>query len=176
MFHISIRSRCNKHKPLQRYSQSTSYSVVKRTKVVLAADTTSKNKAEKTLKPAKVVEPTKASETPVEPLKAPNIGTCEQVIAEINKYDWNIAIMTAIAKAESNCRPQAVGDTTIKYIANGREYGYSVGAFQVRILQGREHCDTFDVATNVKCAYDIYNGQGLNAWSVYSSGKYQSYL
>lgn len=95
---------------------------------------------------------------------------------EVSKYDWDINTMMAIAHAESSCRPEAKGDTSITYVLNGRIYGYSLGAFQVRILPGREDCDTHDVATNVACAYKIYKGQGLKAWSVYSSGKYLGFL
>ena len=84
--------------------------------------------------------------------------------------------MLAIAKAESSCNYNATGDTTLTYYQNGRQYGYSVGYFQIRILPGREHCDTHDIATNVACAYSIYRSQGLNAWSVYTNGKYKRYL
>lgn len=84
--------------------------------------------------------------------------------------------MVAISQAESNCRPDAKGDTTITYEQNGRTYGYSLSVLQVRILPGREHCDTHDVATIVKCGYDIFQSQGYAAWSVYTNGKYRQYL
>ena len=97
--------------------------------------------------------------------------------AEISKYtDWDADKMVAIAKAESNCDVNARGDGSLTYINNGRTYGYSVSVFQVRILEGREYCDTYDLAINVKCAYEIYKSQGLHAWSVYSTGKYLEYL
>ena len=106
---------------------------------------------------------------------------------EIEKYEgWNHDIMVAISKAESSvdinlngrfdpdefCYRQARGDTTLTYQNNGRVYGYSVGVFQVRILEGREHCDTYDIEVNVKCAYNVWKGQGYGAWSVYTNGKY----
>ena len=84
--------------------------------------------------------------------------------------------MVAISKAESSCRYDAKGDTNLTYQKNGRTYGYSVGAFQVRILPGREHCDTFDLETNVRCAYEIWKGQNYRAWSAWSNGKYRRYL
>ena len=84
--------------------------------------------------------------------------------------------MVAISKAESNCRPEAKGDTTLTYRKNGRIYGYSLSVLQVRILPGREHCDTHNVDINVRCAYAIYKSQGYKAWSVYSSNKYRRYL
>lgn len=84
--------------------------------------------------------------------------------------------MVAISQAESGCRADAQGDKTLTYQQNNRTYGYSNGVLQVRILPGREHCDTFDVATIVQCAHAIYLGQGYSAWSVYTNGKYQRYL
>ena len=92
------------------------------------------------------------------------------------KYDWDVNTMLAIAKAESGHRKDAVGDQTLTYQNNGRTYGYSVGMFQIRILEGREDCDTFDIPTNVSCAYRIYKGQGLSAWSVVLNGSYRQFL
>lgn len=80
--------------------------------------------------------------------------------------------MVAISQAESNCREDAVGDTTLTYEESGRTYGYSVGALQVRILPGREWCEGGDYYA---CAHEIYLSQGYNAWSVYSSGRYLEY-
>ena len=84
--------------------------------------------------------------------------------------------MVAISKAESSCRYDAKGDTNLTYQKNGRTYGYSVGVFQVRILPGREHCDTFDLTTNVACAHAIWQGQSYKAWSTWSNSKYRRYL
>lgn len=84
--------------------------------------------------------------------------------------------MVAISQAESNCQAEAKGDTTLTYEQNGRTYGYSVSVFQVRILPGREACDTFDIVKNVECAFNIWKGQGYRAWSVYTNGKYAQFL
>lgn len=81
--------------------------------------------------------------------------------------------MVAISKAESNCREDAMGDTSLAYSQNGRNYGYSVGALQVRILPGREWCETDDYYA---CAHNIYTSQGYRAWSVYTNGRYLQYL
>lgn len=123
--------------------------------------------------PAAEVIDTQAQNTQVQQVV---VSDCEQMQLELQKYDWDVALMTAIAKAESSCRANAVGDKSLTYFVNGREYGYSVGFFQIRILEGREHCDTFDIAANVACAYSIYKGQGLRAWSVYTNGMYAKYL
>lgn len=84
--------------------------------------------------------------------------------------------MLAIMQAESSCNPNATGDRTLTFQQNGRTYGYSVSLLQVRILPGREHCDSHDPATNIACAYQIWRGQGYRAWSVYTNGKYRRYL
>ena len=92
------------------------------------------------------------------------------------KYDWDVRTMLAIMRAESGCDPNVTGDTSLTFTQNGRTYGYSVSLFQVRILPGREHCDSHDPATNIACAYHVWKSQGYKAWSVYTSGKYLKYL
>lgn len=93
--------------------------------------------------------------------------------------------MTAISESEGStgsgenrkpCDVGARGDGHITYQKNGRTYGYSLSVLQVRILEGREHCDVNDLAINVKCAYDIYKNQGYEAWSDYKNGKYKRFL
>jgi hypothetical protein len=113
---------------------------------------------------------------PVKPPAIPVTG-CEAVRAEAAKYPgWDAGLITAIAEAESHCRAEARGDGHLTYIVAGREYGYSVSALQVRILEGREHCDAYDISVNVKCAYAIWRGQGYEAWSVYNNGRYKQFL
>ena len=82
--------------------------------------------------------------------------------------------MVAISQAESHCNMDAVGDKTLTYQQNGRTYGYSIGALQVRILPGREHCEQSE--NYWQCAHTIWQSQGYRAWSVWSSGKYKQYL
>lgn len=107
----------------------------------------------------------------------PKVEGCEAVRAEVQKYgDWNHSIMVAISKAESGCRSNARGDNHLTFTKNGRTYGYSLGLFQVRILPGRERCDTYDVQANVRCAHDIFQGQGYNAWSVFKNGAYKRHM
>lgn len=102
------------------------------------------------------------------------VEPCEKVRESLSRWtDWNISTMIAISQAESHCREDAVGDMSLTYSENGRTYGYSVGALQVRILPGREWCETGDY---YECAHNIWVGQGYNAWSVFSSGKYLQYM
>jgi hypothetical protein len=119
---------------------------------------------------------------PPPPKEAPKptyspIGGCEQYRSELAKYPgWDVRTMLAIMQAESSCRSDATGDGHIKYIQNGREYGYSVSLLQVRILPGREACDSHDPIVNIQCAHGIWKGQGYRAWSVYSNQKYLRHL
>lgn len=107
---------------------------------------------------------------------------CHAVEAEASKYSgWDANIVQAIAHAESTqhgieCDIAAKGDGHLTFMVDGRTYGYSVSVLQVRILPGREHCDVFDLAENVKCAYAIWQGQGYNAWTKYTNGEYRNYL
>lgn len=88
--------------------------------------------------------------------------------------------MTAISRAETlghgDCATNATGDQTLTYEQNGRTYGYSVSALQVRVLPGREHCDSHDLAINVACAHAIWLGQGYEAWTKFKNGEYKEFL
>ena len=102
---------------------------------------------------------------------------CSEIQKEIGSYDWDTKVATAVMKAESGCNANAHGDEDLTFSENGREYGYSVGAFQVRVLPGREDCDSYDVKTNVKCAYDLYKRAGsFSDWTMYKNGAYKKYL
>lgn len=87
--------------------------------------------------------------------------------------DWDNSLMVAIAQAESNCRADALGDTNITFSYNGRTYGYSIGPLQLRVLPGREWCETGDY---YECAHTIWLQQGYKAWSVFTNGRYREYL
>lgn len=105
-------------------------------------------------------------------------NNCAKIIREIEKYDWDEKVATAVMKAESKCDVNVRGDDDLVYEENGREYGYSVGAFQIRILPGREDCDTYDLETNVRCAYEIYlkADRQFTDWSMFLNGKYHEYI
>ena len=117
-----------------------------------------------------------ASPAPQKAVEKAGVGGCERFQPLLEKYDWDVRIMKAIMRAESGCDPNVTGDTSLTFTQNGRTYGYSVSLFQVRILPGREHCDSHDPATNIACAYHVWRGQGYKAWSVYTNGKYLKYL
>ena len=118
-----------------------------------------------------------ASPAPQKPaVEAVRVGGCDRFQPLLEKYDWDVRTMLAIMRAESGCDPNVTGDTSLTFTQNGRTYGYSVSLFQVRILPGREHCDSHDPATNIACAYHVWKSQGYKAWSVYTNGKYAKFL
>ena len=96
-----------------------------------------------------------------EPVSYP-IG-CEQYVAEVSKYNWNVGVMVNIMKAESGCSTYAVGDN---YQINGL-HAPSCGLLQIRSLAGRPSCEELkNPITNISWAWRIYQSQGYPAWSV----------
>jgi cell wall-associated NlpC family hydrolase len=80
------------------------------------------------------------------------------------------ATMVAICRAESGYRVDAIGGPN----SNGT---YDYGLFQINSVHGYDTRKlTSDAAYNTQAAKKIYDGQGLRAWAVYNSGKYQQYM
>jgi cell wall-associated NlpC family hydrolase len=80
------------------------------------------------------------------------------------------ATMVAICRAESGYRVDAIGGPN----SNGT---YDYGLFQINSVHGYDTRKlTSDATFNTQAAKRIYDGQGLRAWSVYTSGKYQQYM
>ncbi len=79
--------------------------------------------------------------------------------------------MTAIARAESGCNPQATN--------NNPPVEYSIGVFQLNLLAHPEisETDARDVYRAAQWAYAL-SGGGTNyrPWSAYTNGKYRSYV
>lgn len=134
---------------------------------------------EQPLSKQEVVQPVPS--TP--PQNTPQLQGCEAYRAEIAKYDWSVATMLAIARAESGCNARAQGDN---HPINGL-LAPSCGLLQVRSLKGRPTCEQLkEPATNIAWAYKIYlcgskdtKGncvRGYRPWSVYKNGAYKKYL
>lgn len=123
---------------------------------------------------SKKVEASPAPQKPA--VEAVRVGGCDRFQPLLEKYDWDVRTMLAIMRAESGCDPNVTSDTSLTFMQNGRTYGYSVSLFQVRILPGREACDSHNPEVNIDCAYHVWKSQGYKAWSVYTSGKYLKYL
>jgi len=133
------------------------------------------NRIESTKAPEVVQVPVEQEKAIVEPVIVPPVVQPRSACDYIKDYDWDVRLMTAIAMAESGCVMQR-GDGHLTSVVDGRTYGYSLGVLQVRILPGRERCDTEDPAVLMSCAYNIYKGQGLSAWTMYTNGRYLRFL
>lgn len=78
--------------------------------------------------------------------------------------------MQAIATAESGC------DQTNHNLADKHDGCMgSYGVLQIGCIHfNGESVDNFTV--NIALAHKVYKSQGYNAWSVYSSGKYERFM
>lgn len=86
-------------------------------------------------------------------------------------------VAVAVAKAESRLIHNNIGDLAIVYWEDGKQYGMSVGVFQIRILPGRPDIGTLlNVDENIRFARDLWERSGWQPWSVYKSGSYLNYL
>lgn len=89
----------------------------------------------------------------------------ERYRALIAQYNWPVDTALAIMQAESGGNPNAVSPTN--------DYG---------LMQIHDGLQTygpqiFDPAFNIAIAYNVkYRSRGFRPWSVYTSGKYLSYL
>lgn len=110
----------------------------------------------------------------------PPLTGCDAVRAEIAKYrGWDTTIMFAIAQAENRTCDSLNHNLTIS-----EDHGVCIGSYgvlQVGCLHYRTHEDFNDLATNVAIAFRVWEdrekwGNGYEAWSVYSSGKYKLFL
>ena len=109
-----------------------------------------------------------------------NFGQMEALMREGGFSPEISPIMAAIGLAESGGNPYA-------HNPNASTGDNSYGLLQVNMLgrmgpeRRREFGITsnqalFDPLTNVRAAKKIYDSQGLNAWSVFRSGKYKEHL
>ncbi len=96
-------------------------------------------------------------------------GPCDKYRPLIESYDWPADIMLAIAQAESGCDP------TARNTAN-TDGSTDAGLLQINSIHGIDAATLLNPTANVRAAYRIYQSQGLNAWSVYTSGKYKQFM
>lgn len=94
-------------------------------------------------------------------------GNCEAYRPLIAKYDWDVRVAVAIARAESGCNPNAANLKDNHKVCKG-----SFGLFQISCHSGK----VYDPAKNVEIAYAKYKASGWRPWSVYKNGKYKAYL
>lgn len=93
--------------------------------------------------------------------------TIEDKIKTAFPDDWKI--MLAIARAESNLRPNAYNDST-KYPC--------VGIFQIRLLpeRGLTRSEMEDVDSNINYAKILHDKYGFSPWSAYNNKSYLRYI
>ena len=98
------------------------------------------------------------------------------LIKKLWKEEWPIA--HAIVMAESRYKPDAVGDEHLMYIRNGKEYGDSIGIFQIRTFEDRPDREILkDPYINIYYAYyRIYSKYGWGAWGSYNNKSYIKFL
>lgn len=114
--------------------------------------------------------------TPVVTSTEPNCNAYDALITENFGAD-QLNTAKAVMRAESGCRPDAVGDNHITYVQNGISYGMSCGLFQIRILPGRDTCEAYkDPIHAIKKAGLMFKSSGWQPWSAYTNGKYKQYM
>lgn len=111
--------------------------------------------------------PTVAAPAGAAPMATQFAGGSGDCAAEIVKYDWNVTVATAVARAESGLNPGALND-------NPATGDYSVGCFQVNIYGANARTrpsegELKNAATNVAWAYNNYKANGssfIGQWGV----------
>ena len=92
----------------------------------------------------------------------------------IYQYDWDARLMRAIFTAESQMNPNAINRKD-KHKGCSGSYGIAQLGCVWFGKYGLTRDNWNDPETNIRVAYEVYKIQGLNAWGVYSSGKYKVY-
>jgi len=131
------------------------------------------------VKPAVEDKPQVVHEQTVTPVVTSAKPACDAydalLIENFGANQLNIA--KAIMRAESGCRPDAVGDNHITYVQNGTTYGMSCGYFQIRILPGRPSCEQMkNPSENIAYAGRLFRASGWRPWSAYLNGSYLKHI
>lgn len=93
-----------------------------------------------------------------------------QLVKEAGFPPEHHATMVAIAKAESNWRTNAINTSN----SNG---SIDRGLFQINSVHGKDPNKLLnDVRYNTAMAKEIYDRQGLQAWSTYNNGAYRKHM
>lgn len=80
----------------------------------------------------------------------------------LKQYDWDVATMQRIMRAESGCNPtnHNFGDN------HGSCFG-SYGLLQIGCVHGYTVSYLSSPANNIAAAYKVWQGQGYTAWTTY---------
>lgn len=126
-----------------------------------------------------VAQPKVVQENTVTPIVTSTVPDCNAYDALIteNFGAENLITAKAVMRAESSCRPDAVGDNHITYVQDGITYGMSCGLFQIRMLPGRPSCsEMHDPSKNIAYAGRMFKASGWQPWSAFTTGKYKQFL
>lgn len=82
--------------------------------------------------------------------------------SELSKYDWDVATMQRIMRAESGCNP-----TNHNHTDNHRVCLGSYGLLQIGCVHGYSVAHLSNPINNIAAAYKIYKSQGYTAWTTY---------
>lgn len=82
--------------------------------------------------------------------------------SELSKYNWNVATMQRIMRAESGCNP-----ANHNYGDNHRSCLGSFGLLQIGCVHGYTVAYLSIPANNIAAAYKVYTSQGYSAWTTY---------
>ena len=106
-----------------------------------------------------------------------------ELLARQAGFDSSISpTIAAISLAESGGNPMAHNPTYpdnsygLMQVNMLDEPGYQLGAERRQRYGLQSNDQLFDPLTNMRAAKDIYDSQGLGAWSVYTSGAYKNHL
>ena len=106
-----------------------------------------------------------------------------ELLARQAGFDSSISpTIAAISLAESGGNPRAHNPRYpddsygLMQVNMLDEPGYLLGTERRRRYGLQSNDQLFDPLTNMKAAKDIYDSQGLGAWSVYTSGAYKNHL
>lgn len=101
--------------------------------------------------------------------------------AEVAKYgDWDSNVIQAIAQAENrSCDPGRHNETASETHRNLRGEVICVGSYgvlQVGCLHYQAGEDRNDLATNIRVAHQVWQGEGYTAWTMFKNGTYKEFL
>ena len=87
---------------------------------------------------------------------------CAKYIDEIEKYDWDMVMVTKIMYAESKCNPNSVNRFDSHKKCSG-----SYGLLQLACIH--KGGDKLDPKENIRMAYEVYEAAGgsFSPWTTY---------
>ena len=94
--------------------------------------------------------------------RSPIGGNCEVYRGLVSQYSWNVETALRVMQAESGCNPNALSVTSDR------------GLMQINWVHSAKVGGNLDVlydpATNIRVAYQVYQGASWSAWSVCTRG------